>query len=88
MNFHEKNALVNEQQIENTRDSAQSRGNKNNKNITDEQQRTKITNENKNKDNDNDNKVSTITEVLNLVINRLNTLEKLIRPPSKISVKE
>ena len=64
--------------------------NKNNKNKNSEQQRTKITNDNKNKDDDNDNsnKVSKISNALNSGINRLNTLEKSIQPPTKISVKE
>ena len=71
---------MNKQQIEETSDNAQSMGNKNNENKNNEQQQTKITNDNKNKDNnkDDDNKVSKITDALNLVINRLNTLEKSI----------
>ena len=82
-----QNELVNEQQIENTSNNAQLRGNQNNESKRNEKQQTKITDENKNDDGD-DNKVSNITDALNLVINRLNTLEKSILPPTKISVKE
>ena len=76
-----QNELVNEQQIEDTNNNAQLRGNKN-KNKKNELQQTKITNSNKNKDDDN--KVNKITDTLNLAINRLNTLEKSIQPPTKI----
>ena len=76
---------MNKQQIEETGNNTQSRGNRNNKNKNNEQQRTKKTNDNKNKDNDNNNKVGKITDALNSGINRLNTLEKSIRPPTKIS---
>ena len=82
-----QNELVNEQQIEDTSNNTQQRGNKNNKNENNEQQRTKITYENKDKVGGN-NKVRKITDALNLVINRLNILEKSIRPPTKKSVKE
>ena len=39
-------------------------------------------------DSPDNNKVSMIIDTLYVVINRMNTLEKYIRPPSKISVKE
>ena len=81
-----QNALVNEQQIEETSNHTQSRGNKNNENKNNELQQTKISNDNKNID-DND-KVSKKTDTFNLVINILNTLEKSIRSPTKISVKK
>ena len=82
-----QNAPGNEEQIVETSDNTQTRGNKNTKNKNNEQQRTKITNGNKNKDNGN-NKVSKITDALNSMINILNTLKKSIRPPTKVSVKE
>ena len=83
-----KNELVNKQQIEETSNNAQSRGNNNKENKNNEQQHTKISNGNKNKDRDYNSTVSKITDALNSVINRLNTLEKSIRLPTKVSVKE
>ena len=42
----------------------------------------------KTSENANDNKVRKITDALTVVMNMINTVEKLIRPPSKILVKE
>ena len=41
----------------------------------------------KTSENANDNKVRKITDALTVVMNRMNAVEKLIRPPSKILVK-
>ena len=49
---------------------------------------SKLKNTNEN-ENSNDNKVNMITDALTVVMNRiLNAVEKLIRPPFKIMVKE
>ena len=80
-----QNETMNKLQNAKTSDNTQSQGNKNKNKIG--QRRTEINNENENKNKD-DNKVSKITDALTVVINRINTSEKLIRPSSKISVKE